>query len=102
MKIKNEIVEDNSKYIFDEKDLHGGTQIVYKFDNGYGASVIQNKYSYGGDVGLYELAVIEFEGLNWDLTYETPITDDVIGRLTVDALVIVLEKIKALPKKGVH
>lgn len=28
-----------------------------KFDNGYGASVVKGPHTYGGDQGLYELAV---------------------------------------------
>jgi len=48
------------------------------FENGYGASVIRNEQSYGGHIGLYELAVLDNYG---KLTYDTPITDDVLGYL---------------------
>lgn len=48
------------------------------FDNGYGVSVIRGPHSYGGQRGLYELAVLGTDGF---ITYETPITSDVIGFL---------------------
>ena len=66
----------------------------YKFDNGYGASVVCNAYSYGGSKGLYELAVLDKRG---SLCYSTPITSDVVGYLTESGVADLLEKIKALP-----
>lgn len=55
----------------------GGVQKLYSFPNGYGASVIKHKGSYGGDNGLWELAVL----FNDELCYDTEITGDVIGHL---------------------
>ena len=76
----------------------GGSQWIYRFANGYGASVVQGPYSYGGPQGLYELAVIEFMvGDEWGLTYATPVTDDVLGRLTLDEVAATLVTIAALP-----
>jgi hypothetical protein len=63
------------------------------FDNGYGASVVKHQYSYGGDKGLYELAVLDKDG---ELTYDTPITDDVIGYLREIDVTDVMEKIQKL------
>jgi len=57
-----------------------GYQLLYKFDNGYGASVVKHDFSYGGSKGLYEIAVLDEEG---HLCYDTPITSDVIGHLTM-------------------
>ena len=39
-----------------------GTIKKYQFDNGYGASVACHTESYGGDEGLYEIALIDEEG----------------------------------------
>ena len=64
-----------------------------QFDNGYGASVVKHEFSYGGKDGLYELAVLDTNG---DLTYETPITDDVIGYLRPEDVTDVMEKIQKL------
>ena len=43
---------------------------------------MKSDFSYGGDEGLYELAVIQGNQDDWAITYETPITGDVLGHLT--------------------
>lgn len=78
------------------------TQVVHKFDNGYGASVICQMYSYGGDQGLFELAVVRFTDKNkWYLCYNTPITDNVIGWLEDHEVDNLLLAIEALPNPDV-
>ena len=65
-----------------------GYQLLYTFDNGYGASVVKHDHSYGGKNGKYELAVLDKDGA---LCYDTPITEDVVGHLTmgeVDKLLV--------------
>ena len=79
------------------RELHGGVQKIFKFDNMYGASVVKHKYSYGGDAGLWELAVIKYQDEDkWHIVYDTEITDDVIGYLTDGDVCILLEQIKHL------
>ena len=63
------------------------------FDNGYGASVVKHEHSYGGDNGLYELAVLDNEG---QICYDTTITNDVIGYLRPMDVTDVMEKIQQL------
>ena len=70
-----------------------GVQARIQFDNGYGASVVKTPHTYGGDKGLYELAVLDSNG---SLTYATPITDDVIGYLRPEDVTDVLTKIQQL------
>ncbi|MBY4669629.1 hypothetical protein K6W12_03155 [Burkholderia multivorans] len=79
-----------------ERPLNGGTQKLYRFENGFGASVVQHEYSYGRDAGLWELAVIRFDGDEWHLEYGTEITDDVIGRLDWNEVEGLLSRINAL------
>jgi len=74
----------------------GGTQKVYKFPNEYGASVIQFCGSYGYDDGKWELGVVKWDGGGYKLTYETPITDDVLGYLTWEDVEKHLAEIKSL------
>lgn len=63
------------------------------FDNGYGASVVCGDITYGGKKGLYELAVLNKDG---KLTYDTPITDNVIGYLTPEQVTNYLIQIQDL------
>lgn len=70
-----------------------GVQSRTMFDNGYGVSVICHKYSYGGKDGLYEVAVLNEEG---ELTYNTPVSDDVIGYLTPDEVTDIMRQVQEL------
>jgi hypothetical protein len=70
-----------------------GVQSRITFENGYGASVVKSPYTYGGDKGLYELAVFGTDG---HITYATPITDDVIGYLRPEDVTDVMAKIQQL------
>jgi hypothetical protein len=67
-----------------------------KFENGYGVSVVQNGYSYGGKRGLYELAVLDENG---NITYDTEITNDVVGYLTELEVSEYMIQIQNLKKK---
>ena len=71
----------------------GGVMSRIQFDNGYGVSVVKTPHTYGGDKDLYELAVLDNEG---NLTYSTPVTDDVIGYLRPEDVTDVMEKIQQL------
>lgn len=73
--------------------INEGHQVVFKFKNGFGASVVRHTFSYGGKEGLWELAVLDEDG---ELTYDTPVTDDVEGYLNDDDVVDLLNQIKAL------
>ena len=83
--------------VYKEKSLNGGVQKQYKFDNGYGASVVQHNGSYGNEQGLWELAVLKWVNEDrYNLTYDTDITDDVIGYLTEEEVKEILVRIESL------
>jgi hypothetical protein len=71
----------------------GGVMSRIQFDNGYGASVVCTPYTYGGDKGLYEIAVLGSDG---HITYDTSVTNDVIGYLRPEDVTDVLAKIQQL------
>jgi hypothetical protein len=70
-----------------------GKKARMSFDNGYGVSVVSHTYSYGGKRGLYEVAVLGSDG---DLTYDTPVTNDVIGYLSEKAVSDVMKQVQEL------
>jgi hypothetical protein len=78
---------------FKQDMLRGLNAARIMFDNGYGASVVVGPHTYGGEDGLYELAVLDSNG---NLTYETPVTGDVEGYLTEDDVTKLLEQIQNL------
>lgn len=71
-----------------------GVKCRATFSNGYGASVVSHTHSYGGKSGLYEIAVLDPDG---EITYETSVTNDVIGYLTPEEVTEVLTDIQKLP-----
>jgi len=90
-----------------DRELNGGTQVVHKFENGFGASVIRSGRiagfgtSYGYEQGLFELAVLSFPygDEQYSLEYGTEITDDVLGHLTEQDVLDVLARIESLEAK---
>ena len=62
------------------------------YPNRYGVSVICNEFSYG-----LELAVLIGTEEYSEICYDTPITNDVCGHLTLDLLNEIKEAVKALP-----
>ena len=76
-----------------EKKAHDGTQRIFSFPNSkYQASVVCHSYSYGGDIGLFELAVL----LKGKVCYTSGITKDVIGHLTEKQVQKYIKKISNL------
>lgn len=76
--------------------IDGGIGYKFKFDNRHGASVIKHEYSRGSDKDLWELAVLWWWDDEWELDYDTPITDDTIGYLSDEDVRNLLQQIKDL------
>lgn len=75
-------------------------QLLYKFENGYGASVVRCRPTRLHDDDLWELAVVKWlnepDKERYHLCYDTNVTDDVIGDLLLDEIEPILNKIKNL------
>jgi len=91
----------------------GTVHLIYHFENGYGASVIPEYDPMRSGLeplgsrhivpGRLELAVLKYTGTgdfhddhNWDLCYDSPITDDVLRYLTQDEVDTLLDQIAGL------
>ncbi len=86
--------------LIEKKPIWDGMQYLFRFDNGYGASVVKHHGSYGSYADLWELAVIHFDDhAEWHLTYDTPITDDVEGFLEDEDVRNLLKQIRDLQKQ---
>ena len=66
---------------------------VFKFQNGYSASVVCNPTTYGYSTDLFEVAVLDKDG---NLCYDTPITSDVEGYLSFQGVANILKDISEL------
>jgi len=78
---------------FESHPMGMGKQCIVQYPNGYGASIVQSEYTYGGKEGLFELAVFGKDG---EISYDTPITDDVLGYLSEEDVEKTLTDIKNL------
>ena len=76
------------------KKHHSGDGLMARIGikNGYGVSVIKFKGSYGFQDDLWEVAIL----YNDSLTYNTDITDDVLGWQTEIEVSIVMQKAQLL------
>ena len=88
--------EEFKDYLLKRKLIFDGVQYLFRFPNNYGAWIIKHLGSYGSSRDLWEVAVIYFDGDEWDLTYDTEITDDVEGCLTDQDVLELLRRIQAL------
>jgi len=75
---------------FNQHPIGMGVQARMEFDNGFGVSVVNGPHTYGGDKGLYELAVFK----DGEIHYDNPIANgDVVGYLreedVTDAMLVI-------------
>ena len=105
-KYQKELLETKTKYELNFKetitDEYKKRQAIYFFENGYGISIINIKnhtgtfLSYTKSEEEYEIAVLKRENGSSSITYETPITDDVIGHLRIKDVYKIMKKIEKL------
>lgn len=77
------------------EEAMGGGRLRLTFANGYTSSIVRTAYSYGSENGLFEVAIMH----DGHLCYDTPVTDDVLGRLSVDDVEEAVRQIASLPRR---
>lgn len=79
---------------------HDTDHWLFRFPNGYGASVIQGGVAFGSDTAPFELAIVQFNyDDDYQMCYNTPITHDVLGYLTESKVLGLLNQIQQLPDR---
>lgn len=97
--------EGFEEFMIDDKpnEQLGGAHYIFKFPNGYGASVIKHIGSYGFSEDLWELAAIKFETDlseamhkpdDWRITHIAELDLDIEGYLTDERVRELLNDIK--------
>ena len=87
---------------FKTHPIGNGKQATIFFKNGYGVSVVRFVNLVGGysshtsNENEWELAVLSGDEKEWHLTYETQITDDVLGHLTEKDVTEIMRKVQKL------
>tara|TARA_Y100000034_G_C6753293_1_gene335020 strand:- start:426 stop:734 length:309 start_codon:yes stop_codon:yes gene_type:complete len=69
---------------YPQQEVRDHRQATMFFDNGFGISVITGGPSYSNSDDEYEIAVLRKKGDSFELEYDTPITDGVVGHLSAN------------------
>jgi len=94
--LKNTFKMEAQTEIFNKLD---GWVRIFRFPNDYGVSIARHKYSYGSEEGLVEVGVIKYHDVgifDYELVYDTPITDDVIGRCDEQKVIDIMTRVYRL------
>lgn len=94
MKTFNDLEFKKRELLFEE-DITNEQALMF-FPNGYGVSVLLGKKFYSNGIDTYELAVMIGNEEEYDLCYNTPITNDVLGYLTAEEVTEIMRKIQEL------
>lgn len=79
------------------KDGLNGFSRILQFENGYGLSIISNKFSYGGSKGLFEVALLCENGV---IMYDKDMGfGDVVGHLDFADVAVLIQMVSTLPPR---
>lgn len=88
------LVEHGAELVLPFKDNGQDVSEWVPFPNGWGISIQRHRGTYGASAGLFEVAVLDLDG---NLRYDTPVTGDVIGWLSIPEVLDVMKQVSDLP-----
>lgn len=86
----------NGHSLVSHREVLNGEQYLFRFGNGYGASVIRHDLSIGREKNLWELMVIKWWCRDYHLRPRSPIGDSPVGNLPPYDVETYLERIKKI------
>ena len=93
-------LEEFQKLDFDTHPNGMGLQAIYFYPNNFGVSVITGESSMYINAGQpYEIGILKTMKKEWTITYDTPITSDVLGYQTETNVNDVMIPVKNLKKE---
>lgn len=86
------------KLVFQQHPVQPDAKLArYFFPNGYGVSVVGGGFGlYGNGETTFEVAILKGTKDNWNLTYTTNITDDVLGYQDIEEVSEIMRKVSEL------
>ena len=89
-------IQQYNQYIIDFNSINKGMQLMFRFPNNYGLSIVSHSFSYGNDNDEFEIAVLKFhsdDNKHWNLVYDTDITDDVLGYQSKEDVFSIIDRV---------
>lgn len=92
-------IKDFTSYIIDINSYNKGMQVLFRFPNNFGISLVCHSFSYGNSNDEFEIAIINYnseENDDWDICYTTELTQDVLGYQSKEDVIDVIQETIAL------
>jgi hypothetical protein len=89
-------IQQYNQYIIDFNSINKGMQLMFRFPNNYGVSIVCHSFSYGNDDDRFEIAIIKFhsdDNKDWNLVYDTDITNDVLGYQSKEDVLSIIDRV---------
>ena len=93
--LSNPVFIDFVKYVQESKEIHHGEvrQVIIRFKNNHGISLLQGIDTFGDKIGRYEIAILRFN----DGDDKSEFIDAITGGFNSNECIELFNKVKSLP-----